>query len=171
MKTVTELATACICSICNGRMERTIARTWDDVRIHSPYLAESGGGPLRAWYVCEHCGAWVSVMPGEAAVDHPVVVDLYRAHGIDVLSRPRWELPWLHDESRLTVVSDDPFRVRVSDSVDDDVRLLTLDESFAVTEVEFPNGRDSVTDRSTSPVRIRPRPPGAFLTRPSSVRP
>lgn len=138
MKTVTELATAGICSICNGPMERTVARTWDDVPVRSPYLAESSGGPVRAWYVCEHCGAWVSVTPGEAVVEHPAVVDLYRAHGVDVLSRPRWELPWLHDESCLTVVGEDPFRVRVTVSVDDDVRALTLDESFAVTEVEFP---------------------------------
>ncbi|MFC6952831.1 helix-turn-helix domain-containing protein [Halorubellus litoreus] len=135
-RTVKSLADAGICSICNGSMDRTVARTWAEVPIWSPVLDETAGGAVRAWSVCSHCGVWVFVTPGESVLEHPAVVDLYRAHGVDLRSVPRWALPWTIDESCLDVVSDDPFEVRVTIDLDGDVRVLTLDEAFDVVGVE-----------------------------------
>lgn len=135
-KTVTALATAGICSVCNGPMERTVALDWADVPVSSPYLDRERDDPLGAWYVCEHCRAWVNVPPGEAVMDHPAVVGLYRDHGIDISTRPRWELPWTIDGSCFEVVSDEPCRVRVTVALEDDVRVLTLDGEFEVISVD-----------------------------------
>jgi DNA-binding transcriptional ArsR family regulator len=137
-KTVTSLAKAGICPICNGTTERTVARTWADVPVQTPVLDTTGEGAIRAWHVCSHCGAWASVTPGESVMDHPTVVGLYRAHGVDLRSVPRWALPWTTDESCLDLVSDDPFGVTVTIDLDGDVRVLTLDESFDVVSVDAP---------------------------------
>lgn len=135
-KATSTLAAAGICPVCNGTMDRTLARDWSEVPVRSPYLDPERDGSLEAWHVCGHCGVWVSVSPGESVVDHPAVVALYREHGIDVLDRPRWELPWTIDESVLEVVSEDPFRVRVTVTLRDETLVVTLDEAFDAVSVE-----------------------------------
>ena len=130
------LSVAGICSVCNGPTVRTLSRDWSDVPVRSQYLDEERDEALRAWYVCNHCGAWVTLTPGDSVVDHPAIVELYSDHEIDILSRPRWELPWTIDPSVLEVVSEDPFRIRLTVALENEKRVLTLDEAFDVVSVE-----------------------------------
>ena len=131
-----ETAQAGICPVCNGPTDRTLARNWAEVPVGTVHLDADNASALGAWYVCRHCTAWANIMPGVAVIDHPAVVALYRAHGIDVLACPRWELPWTNDESLQEVVSEDPFRVQVTVTLAGETRVLTLDEAFDVVAVE-----------------------------------
>ncbi|MFD1512607.1 winged helix-turn-helix domain-containing protein [Halomarina rubra] len=124
-----------ICPKCNGVMDQTLAREWSDVPVASPYL-DTDSSAFGLWFVCRRCSVWAHQTPGEFVVDHPLVVDLYYRHGVDLRSTPRWELPWVVDESFTTVVSEDPFRVRLAVAVADEELRLTLDESFDVLAVE-----------------------------------
>jgi DNA-binding transcriptional ArsR family regulator len=134
-RAVRSLVAVGICSVCHGPMGRTVARGWAEAPVQPPYFDPDRELSLMSWYVCDNCGVWVYVTPGEAVIDHPVVVALYREHGIDVRTLPRWELPWVVDESAVEVVSDDPLRVRVTVAVEGDELVLTLDEAFDVLAV------------------------------------
>lgn len=136
MKWVKHLSAVDICPVCQGSMERTVAREWADVPVETAYLDPARDGPLRAWSVCRLCAAWTYVTPGEALIDHPVVVALYREHGLDLRECPRWELPWTVDPSAAEILSDDPLRIAVTVSLGGDERVLTLDEAFDVVAVE-----------------------------------
>lgn len=135
-KANSRLAAAGICPKCNGPMQRTLAREWSDVPVRSEYLDPEYDGMLAAWHVCRNCGVWARVRPGESAMDHPAVLARYRERGIDVRTRPRWELPWLFDESAIEVVSETPFRVRQTVPFEDEELVLDLDEAFDVVSVE-----------------------------------
>jgi DNA-binding transcriptional ArsR family regulator len=135
-RSATALAAAGVCPRCNGLMERTLARDWSEVPVDSPYFDPDRDGAFAAWFVCDRCDLWAAYNAGEAVLDHPAVVGLYREHGIDLRTRPRWELPWLIDESSLHVLSEDPFRVRVTVGLEGDEIRLTLDEAFEVVDVE-----------------------------------
>ncbi|WP_255195776.1 winged helix-turn-helix domain-containing protein [Halorarius litoreus] len=134
-RTNVTLARRGICPMCNARMDRTLARDYSESPVRSFYLDEDDDRGLTAWHVCSQCGVWVSITPMEAVVDHPAVVELYREHGFDLDSVPRWELPWLVDPSNATVVTDDPLRVTVTVAVEDNELVLTLDEGFEVVDV------------------------------------
>lgn len=136
MRASVDLAIAGICSVCNGPTERTLSRDLSGVPIRSENLDPERDGAVRAWYVCNHCSAWVTRSPGDAVIDHPAVVALYNEHGIDIRTCQRWELPWTIDTSVLEVVSEDPFRVRLTVALEGDKRVLTLDEAFDVLSVE-----------------------------------
>lgn len=135
MRWVKYLAAGDICPVCQGSMDRTVAREWADVPVETTYLDPERDGPLRAWSVCRLCTAWTYVTPGEALLDHPTVVALYSEHGLDIRDCPRWELPWTVDPDASAVVSEDPLRIAVTVSLDGDERLFTLDEAFAVVDV------------------------------------
>lgn len=132
----TALAAAGICPRCSGRMERTLARDWSEVPVDSPYLDPDRDGALAAWFVCDRCDLWAIHNAGEAVLDHPAVVELYREHGFDLRTCPRWELPWLMDEEALELLGEDPFRLRLTVTCEGDRVLLTLDEAFDVVDVK-----------------------------------
>lgn len=128
------LAAAGICPICNGQNERTVSRTRAEAPVDSPVLA-AHHGTLWMWHVCPFCRAFVYVTPGEAVLDHPAVVGLYRDHGLDIREFRRWELPWTVDESRWELHATDPFRVAVTVDCEGDEQVLTLDEAFDIVDV------------------------------------
>jgi DNA-binding transcriptional ArsR family regulator len=130
------LAAEGICPKCNGRVERTLARNWSEAPIRSPYFDPELDGALRIWLVCSQCSAYFTLTPGKAVLDHPAVVGLYREHGIDLGEVPRWELPWTLDESVVEIVSEEPFRLRLTVKCEGDEVVLTLDEAFEVLGVE-----------------------------------
>jgi DNA-binding transcriptional ArsR family regulator len=136
MRAAIGLAVAGICPVCNGPIERTFSRDGSEIPILSPSIEPDRDGFVRAWYVCPRCSIWMSHSPGDSVVDHPAVVALYSDHGVDIRTCLRWELPWTVDNSVLDVVSEDPFRVRLTVALAGDERVLTLDEAFDVVAVE-----------------------------------
>lgn len=136
MRAALDLAVAGICPVCNGATDWTLSRDGSEIPVTSPSIDPDRDGFVRAWYVCRRCSAWMTRSPGDSVVDHPEVVAFYSDHGIDIRTCQRWELPWTVDHSVLDVVSEDPFRVRLTVALEGDERVLTLDEAFDVVSVE-----------------------------------
>lgn len=95
-----------------------------------------GDEPLHANLSCDNC--WLrSTFPVAAAiVTHPAVVSLYHRHGRDVRTEWLLSLEFVRDPDATTVVSTDPYRVRVDVSVGEDAVALTLDDDLNVVSVE-----------------------------------
>ena len=87
--------------------------------------------------VCARCGALVRVPVGLAVADHPAVVALYAAHGIDLGDRPVWSLAFTTDRAA-SVVATDPIEVRVRIELGGDRVTLGLDADGSVSVVERP---------------------------------
>jgi DNA-binding transcriptional ArsR family regulator/Zn ribbon nucleic-acid-binding protein len=136
MRAAIDLASAGICPVCNGSTERTLSRRPSEIPIKSAYAEPEHDGVLVAWFICGHCGAWITASPGDAVLDHPAVVALYSEHGIDIRACPRWELPWTVDTAAYETVADDPLQIRLTVTVEDEDLVLTLDEAFEVLSVD-----------------------------------
>lgn len=135
MRACVHLATGGICPVCNGTVERTLSQDASGVPVRPGYPDPDLDSSIKAWFVCRHCGAWATVSPGEAVVDHPAIVALYSDHGVEIRACPFWELPWTIDPAALEVRSEDPFRVQLTVSIEGAEQVLTLDASFDVVSV------------------------------------
>lgn len=120
-----ELATAGACRSCLGTVERSVVETdHEGIDFYG----------FRA--TCDRCGLRFETSIGFAVVRHPAVVAFYHDHGIDLRTRPPWTLDFCDATEPVTLVSDDPFRVRVEIRLDGDELRLTLDEEATVVECE-----------------------------------
>lgn len=78
---------------------------------------------------CEQCGCRLHCPVTLAVLEHPAVVALYHDHGENVRDRPIWNVG---EEWRERVVSDDPWCVRVSARLDEEVLDVFVSEDLAV---------------------------------------
>jgi hypothetical protein len=116
LRSVVELRQAVegLCPVCDGRMDGGIERPVDDE--FPVYL-----------FTCRRCGATFQTPPGGLVIDHPRVAALCHDHGIDP-RRSAWTVLTDHvGEPR--VVADDPPRVELVVTVEDDRLRLRLDEN------------------------------------------
>lgn len=87
-------------------------------------------------YECERCLVWHTAAVGGPLLFHPSVICFYRDHGIDLTTKPYWELDWYVSGERTTVLSKEPWRFRVTISLTDEELRATIDEDFTVTNIE-----------------------------------
>lgn len=126
-----------ICSTCRGRTTGTLVRDPEDVQIKVPVdPTDFPSFDLGIKYQCERCDVWDFGSAGEHILDHPAVVGFHRDHGVDPNTVPYWELDWVVTNERTTVVAEDPLRVQVTVPLDTEELRVTLDETFAVRDVE-----------------------------------
>ena len=78
---------------------------------------------------CEQCGCRLHCPVTLAVLEHPAVVALFHDHGENVRDRPIWNVG---DEWRERVVSDDPWCVRVSARLDEEVLDVFVAEDLTV---------------------------------------
>lgn len=78
---------------------------------------------------CEQCGCRLHCPVTLAVLEHPAVVALYHDHGENVRDHPIWNVG---DEWRERVVSDDPWCVRVSARLDEEVLDVFVAEDLTV---------------------------------------
>lgn len=69
-------------------------------------------------------------------LEHPAVVAFYHDHGENVRDRPIWNVG---DEWRETVLSSDPWCVRVSAQLDDEELAVFVAEDLTVAETRRRN--------------------------------
>lgn len=81
---------------------------------------------------CDHCGARHYMSVGLSLLYHPAVVAFFHDHGVDVTSRPHWELEWAMTDEYLTVRSTDPWEVTLSIPAGDETLELLVDEDLSV---------------------------------------
>jgi hypothetical protein len=107
------------------------------VRVDSETAATWSEDRVVVDYACERCPSDVSVSLASALLDDPGLVAFYHAHGVDVRETPVWRLDaFVHDLA--DVVSEDPFRARVTVEVDGDRFEATVDDRLTVVERRSP---------------------------------
>lgn len=85
---------------------------------------------------CENCRGFMLTTPGENVLYHPAVVSFFHERGVDVTSRPLWELEFAADGVS-EVRSEDPWEVEVTVSCAGDELRLVLDDDVEVADVEL----------------------------------
>lgn len=119
-----------VCPECNGRMETTIERG------ETCCL----GVAVRATHRCRQCAHELCSAVGLGLLDQSPIVGFYEDHGITLSERPYWRLPWCVDDHPVTVLDEDPWRLRVDIDHDGDRLKVVVDGDLAVVET----ARDTV---------------------------
>ena len=120
------LAADGVCPECNGRMTTTITHDTED------FL----GLEVRVDHRCEQCHHQLYSAVGLSLLDQSDVVTFHRDHGIDLCTKPYWDLEWCVSDEHTTVVSEDPWQIRVEIPLDDELLSVTLDGELDVVEME-----------------------------------
>ncbi|WP_137285120.1 winged helix-turn-helix domain-containing protein [Halorussus salinisoli] len=104
-----------VCPECAATMDATLARPPASVTERLP---DSDARRAQVRLDCEQCGCRLHAPVTLAVLEHPAVVSLFHDHASNVRDRPIWNVG---DEWRETVVSEDPWCVRVSVELGDEV--------------------------------------------------
>ncbi len=116
------------CPECGG--ESTARVEYADAEPETESAPENGRAQLRLG--CTGCGYTLRCPVTLAVIDHPAVVSFYYGHGEDVRNRPIWNVG---REWRETILSDDPWCVRVSAEIDDEQLELLVGRDATVVSV------------------------------------
>ncbi len=115
-----------VCPACNGRMETQIAHEGDCCL----------GSDITATHVCQQCAHELCSAIGLGLLDQSTVVGFYRDHGIELSDVPYWRLEWCVSSDPVTVLSEDPWRLRVDVTAGDETLGVTVDGDLSVVETE-----------------------------------
>lgn len=113
------------CLNCTGRIHGSITD-------ESEYLLEDQEVGIE--HVCERCDERSTSSIGAYLLSHPEVVAFHHDHGIDLNETPFWELPWLR-EKNATVLSSDPWCVRLALELDGDRLELEIEKDLSASVV------------------------------------
>lgn len=111
-----------VCPSCTNQLDPAI------------HLSDTHPGNVCIHPSCSQCGgAWdLSVM--EACLVDPGVIGFCFDHGVDVLSRPWWELEFAVTDHQVTVRSTDPWEVSLRVTLDRDTLELIVDGDLNIIE-------------------------------------
>lgn len=110
-----------ICPSCNGQTSGGLEPTEKDER------------PVIYTATCNRCGLLLRNTVGGCVLDHPAVVSLCYEHGLDV-REDVWEI-MTHHVGVPSLLNDDPIRVEIEVSINDDTLVLGLDQAAQVVRV------------------------------------
>ncbi|WP_267643675.1 winged helix-turn-helix domain-containing protein [Haloarchaeobius amylolyticus] len=113
-----------ICPNCAGEMSMTVE-------------GDPDAGGVSSHHRCGNCKYEARAPLFGHVVRHPAVVSFYYDRGIDVADLPYWELQALAREFDETVSTEDGWTATVTIEADDESLRLTLDDSLAVTTVDW----------------------------------
>lgn len=88
---------------------------------------------LRELFVhrrCDHCGYIDYLTVGEYLLQDPELVAFCLEHGLDVLSKPIWELPFAATDECVTVEQTEPWTVRFSLTLDGETLERRVEEDL-----------------------------------------
>lgn len=136
-----------ICPECGGSIDIS-HEICDDHHADESGLCPNCETRYELWSImeCEHCRYSRRAVVWFAALNHPAVVAFYHEHGLDE-KIPFRKLTW--DNARFvrgvtgTVVETDPYRFRVTISIEEDAMVILLNESLDVLDVERETGESS----------------------------
>jgi hypothetical protein len=111
-----------VCPYCSGRMETRVERD-SDHHLHYPALSD-----------CHDCGAEIATAVGLRLLADPAVVAFLHDHGVGVDDRPFWQFGFCIDDTDVSVVSEEPFRVVVPLERCEETLRVTVDERGDVVE-------------------------------------
>ncbi|QPV63910.1 helix-turn-helix transcriptional regulator [Halosimplex litoreum] len=115
-----------VCPICASALE------FEFVAGDEVWTEGSGRLDVFLGCHCDHCGSSQYMSVGLAHLYHPAVVSFFHDHGVDVTTRPHWELEWAMTDEYLTVRSTDPWEVALSIPCEGETLELVVDEALSV---------------------------------------
>ncbi|WP_135852947.1 DUF7351 domain-containing protein [Halorussus salinus] len=104
-----------VCPECAATMDAALASPPDSLTDRLP---DSDAERAQVLLDCAQCGCRLHAPVTLAVLEHPAVVAFFHDHGLNVRDRPIWNVG---DEWTETVVSDDPWCVRVGVELDDEL--------------------------------------------------
>jgi len=113
-----------VCPECNGRMETTIERGEECCL----------GVAVRATHRCLQCAHELCSAVGLGLLDQSPVVGFYEDHGVDLAATPYWRLPWCVDDHPVTVIEEDPWRLRVDVHHEGDRLTVVVDGDLDIVD-------------------------------------
>lgn len=127
-----------VCPSCYGTMSTEIrdldmGDIWDDETLSTSLAGET------LWQyaaTCEACGEQFNTPAGGVVLMHPAVVSFFWDYGLDLTTEYPWLFEFIGDPGTSTLVSEDPFRLRVEVELDGDHCRLTIDGDGQVVDVE-----------------------------------
>lgn len=122
-----------ICPECAAKLDATLALV-DTRQTETATDADPRQAQVRL--DCQQCGCRIHCPVTLAVLEHPAVVAFYHDHGENVRDRPIWNVG---DEWRETVLSSDPWCVRVSAQLDDEELAVFVAEDLTVAETRRRN--------------------------------
>lgn len=129
-----------VCPECAGRVDVSYD-VCDDHRVGESGLCSDCDARFEVWstFECRRCHYRRKCVVWFAAVNHPAVVAFYHEHGLDEripFRKLTWENARFVDSVDGTVVGTDPYRFRVTVSIDVDALVVAMDEDLDVLDAE-----------------------------------
>jgi hypothetical protein len=132
VRTLTTQLTRGFCKLCRGRVDATLTAL-------SPEESVTYRPALNVRFECRACGDITNLNVGAVVLDHPAVISFLFDAGIDVRTRPIWELTAVLDPDE-RISSEDPLRLTLLIEVGGDVLALEVDGAATVVAHERRRG-------------------------------
>lgn len=94
------------------------------------------GLPFVFRHRCSHCRVEIYSLPGTGLLESPAVISFYDRHGRDLFAIPHWELDWLFDGRRITVLEEESLTYHIDITVADDRLRVTLESGGTLKDSE-----------------------------------
>lgn len=134
------LALRGICPTCSGDIQSEPSGTAGK----SPDIAHFGDDhPAVISLDCQHCSFYSYPPIGTALLNSPEFVCTLLRRNLDLQERHLWEIDFIVDPSRLSVVSTDPWEFEITTAIDGVERRISLDEQLSIQTVEQDPGESS----------------------------
>lgn len=124
-RTRVEQATNGVCPICSGPMEPGLSRP----------IRETLDIDVQAVFDCTVCDRRVVSYFGTLALWHEEVESFLRERDGSLLERPYWAVEQAMTDRHATLVSEEPFRYRVTFPTDDDACTVDFDDNLDVVDL------------------------------------
>lgn len=118
------LAADGVCPECTGPMETQLVRDPDDA-VDLDVAVE---------HACQRCGYNLRSTIGVNLLDNAELLLFHSERDIDLNTEPFWHFEWCVSDRRMTVLSEDPLRVRVDVPCAGDELQIVLDDTLSVLE-------------------------------------
>lgn len=84
-------------------------------------------------HTCQRCGYDLQSSVGVNLLDNAEVLMFHSERGIDLSTEPFWHFEWCVSDTRTTILSEDPLRVRITIPCAGDELHVVLDDTLSVT--------------------------------------
>jgi len=117
------LAADGVCPECTGAVETSLVRDPEDADLD-----------VAVEHVCQRCQYSLQSTVGVTLLDHSDTLVFHANRGVDLNTEPFWRFDWCVSDTRTTIVSEEPLRVRLSLPCGDDELDVLIDETVSVIE-------------------------------------
>jgi DNA-binding transcriptional ArsR family regulator len=124
-----------LCPYCSGDVETTLVTATEE-EADDDHQFPTDERPMVAYvrYNCQRCQAQIFSTVGMHLVTHPAVMGFFEDHGVDLRTRPLWDIEFAASSGYARLQAEDPPRVAITVEAGDDHLELVVDETASVVE-------------------------------------